>query len=85
MHSVLYVTITLFPRQSLLSKTVMFKSLVQLFAGMTAVGGHSRLTQDDEEDALEAKVMVKSASSLLPHLKSLNVRILIELATKEMV
>ena len=52
------------------------KSLVQLLAGMMAVGGHSRLTQADGEDALEAKVMVRSASSLLPHLKSLNVRIL---------
>lgn len=58
-HSVLYVTITLLPVQSLPSNTVMFrKSLVQLLAGIMAVGGQSRLAQTDGEDAFEAKVTV---------------------------
>lgn len=58
-HSVLYVTITLPPVQSLPSNTVMFrKSLVQLLAGIMAVGGHSRLAQADGEDAFEAKATV---------------------------
>lgn len=43
---------------------------------MMAVGRQARLMQGDGEDALDAKVMVRSASLLLPHLKSLNVKML---------
>jgi hypothetical protein len=58
-HTVSYVTLTLFPVQSLPSNTVIFKkSLVQLLAGMIAVGGHGRLAQPDGEEAFEANVMV---------------------------
>lgn len=58
-HIVSYVTLTLFPVQSLPSNTVMFKkSLVQLLAGMMAVGGQGRLAQADGEDVFEANIMV---------------------------